>query len=428
MKKHLKTVLMLLLSLLVAAGLWYTHKSVVRALDDGAWSDPIHQWKTCQYIKAGVNPYELGFRLLRDTFGPATGPNRILLKEVRIYSTSTANWRNAPGLLPGLPPPEATYPPSTMSMLVPAIGFLSPSALLPVCTTANIFFLILLIALLSRWFRRETGLPTVLSLGLVTALCLLWPPLQLSLEYGQVSILSFLCMLTAIILLNRDRLPLIAGMLFMVSLIKPSLVLLFFFIPLLQLKWKPIGTAFCLGIFLTLLPSLWLHEWPWVLLSQWMGLCRYLLQGSFTLQEVLNAIAWENTLQGMLVVFLVWGTVLWWCARYRRARWEEHFAFLCLANLSWTYHERPDFVLIVFLLVLFASKLIQSAKRKAAVLGLGFCLILGLALSDTCYVPAVPWAHAIRWAGRLSILGLWGVCAVGVRNSHHENTAASLPV
>jgi hypothetical protein len=422
MKSSIRAIVWLMLAAGALAGFAWLRFSVDKALHYGDWSDASRQWEVCQYVKAKINPYELAFRLLRDTFGPATGPNRVLLREQHIYSISMSNWNeNTPGLLPGHPPPEATYPPSTMSMLLPTIGFLPKPVLLRLYTAANLVFLALLISILTSWFQAETRLAHPLSLALVAMLCLLWSPLQYVIANGQAGILALLCAVAAIRLL--DRAPLIAGALFMVSLIKPSMVLLYFFIPLVQWKWKPLWTTFFLGVILTLLPSFWLHEWPWVMISQWMGLCRYVLQGAFTLQEVLNAIGWENTMPGTFVVLLLWGSVLSWCARYRRSGWEVQFAFLSLANLAWTYHERHDFVLLAFLLVIFAAQLVHSNRRAGAIIGLGLCLILGLALSDRFYVPAESWAHALRWAGRAALIGLWGLTAAGVRRSHLEKCA-----
>ena len=415
-----------LLAAACVAGVWLAARSLQQGRNKGDWSDASRQWEVCQYVKARINPYELAFRLLRDTFGPATGPDRILLREKRIYSISAARWdENTPGVLPGHPPPEATYPPSTMSMLMPAIGFLPKPLLLPVYTTANAVFLVLLIGLLSAWFARETRLPKSTAWAAAAALCLLWPPLQYALQNGQAGILALLCALGAMLLLDRS--PWAAGVLLMVALIKPSMVLLYFFIPLVRWKWKPLWTVFFLGVFLTVLPAFWLREWPWTLIEQWMGLCRYVLQGSFTVQEVLNAIAWENTPQGTAVVLLIWGGTLAWCALHRRARWEEQFAFLSLANLAWTYHERHDFVLLVFPLVLFAARLVRPGRRMPAVLGLGLGLVLGLAISDFFYVPATGWANAMRWAGRLSLPGLWALAALGVRTSHREEISAGAP-
>lgn len=404
------------------AGLLWLGLSVHRALRFGDWSDASRQWEVCQYVKARINPYELAYRLLRDTFGPATGPDRVLLREQRIYSISSARWdENTPGLLPGHPPPEATYPPSTMSMLMPTIGILPKSLLLPIYTATTVILLILLIAVLANWFQEETRQSRFFSLAVVATLCLLWPPLQYVVKNGQAGILALLCALGTIRLLPRS--PVAAGVLFMVALIKPSMVLLYFFIPLIQGKWKTLWTTAGLGVALTVLPALWLREWPWVLISQWMGLCRYVLQGAFTLQEVLNALAWENTLPGTLVVLLLWGAVLAWCAGHRRAGWHAHFAFLSLANLAWTYHERHDFVLLAFLLVFFAAQLAQTGRRAGALIGLGLCLVLGLGLADAFYVPDVYWAHAVRWSGRIALLGLWVLTALEVRRSHAAGCA-----
>ena len=416
----------------LAGGLWTTLHSIGRAWDMGDWSDASRQWEVCQYVKARINPYDLAFHLLRDTYGPATGPDRILLREHRIYSISSSNWKDHPSILPGHPPPEATYPPSTLSMLVPTIGLLPQSFLLPVYTTANILFLSLLLILLSKWFSKETRWNPWLSLGWVTALCLLWPPLQQVIQNGQAGILSLLCAWAA--MARLDRSPRTAGILLTISLIKPSMVLLYFIIPLIRGKWKTLWTVFLLSAVLTLLPSFWLREWPWVLLSQWMELCRYVLQGAFTLQEVFNALAWENTWRSTAVVLLLGCAVLAWSLIHRRARWENQFAFLCLANLSWTYHERHDFVLLSVLLVLFAAQLALSPKRLLAWLGLGLCGVLGLAFTNTFYVPAENWAQVVRWAGRASLLGLWWVTAIAVHLSHMgsrpvaaENLQSPLP-
>lgn len=414
----------LLMLALVIVGLYWTTFSAKRAWTMGNWSDASRQWEVCQYVRARINPYELARRLLRDTYGPATGPDRVRLKEQRIYSISSARWsEETPGILPGHPPPEATYPPSTMSMLLPTIGMLPKTALLPVYTLANLVILLLLIAHLVRWFHTETEWSPLASIGAVATLFLLWPPMQYAVQNGQAGILSMWCALLAV--QRIERAPVAAGLLFLAALIKPSMALLYFFIPLIRWKWRPIGVAFFMGILLTVLPSFWLKEWPWVMIGQWMDLCRYVLQGAFTIQEILNAIGWENTLKGTFVVLTLWSGVLFWCAIHRRARWEPLFAFLSLGNLAWTYHERHDFVLLAFLLVWFAAQLIQKPKQTIPWLGLSLCIVLGIALSDTFYIPATAFAHLVRWTGRVALLGLWVVTAADVRNSHLDAIGAN---
>ena len=413
-----------LLAVALAAGLAWTVRSAHRGWTTPGWSDASRQWVVCQYVRARINPYEIAQRLLRDTFGPATGPDRVRLKEHRIYSISSAQWTpETPGLLPGQPPPEATYPPSTMSMLVPMIGFLPERWLLPVYTTANLVWLALLLGQLARWFQAETRWPRGAAWGTAVALGLLWPPLQYVVKNGQAGIVSILCAWLAV--RRCDRAPVAAGFLFLAALIKPSMALLFFIVPLVRGQWTPIWTAFFGGLVLTALPALWLGEWPWVLLAQWMDLCRYVLQGAFTVQEILNALGWENTGRGLAVVLGIWGSALAWCVRYRRARTEALFAFLALANLAWTYHERHDFALLVVLPLGFAAWTLDPQRRVRGAFGLALCAVLGASLADVFYVPDAPWAQAVRWAGRLAIPALWALTALEVRASHAGSAAPS---
>ena len=409
-----------LLAVGLAAGLAWTAYSAQRGWTMHGWSDASRQWVVCQYVRARINPYELAQRLLRDTFGPATGPDRVRLKEHRIYSISSANWTpETPGMLPGQPPPEATYPPSTMSMLLPTIGFLPERGLLPVYTTANLVFLALLLVQLAQWFRAETRWSRGAAWGTAVALGMLWPPLQYGIQNGQAGIVSMLCAWLAV--RRCERTPVAAGFLFLAALVKPSMALLFFIVPLVRGNWRPIWTAFFAGLLLTVLPAVWLREWPWTMLAQWMDLCRYVLQGAFTVQEILNALGWENTGRGLAVVLGIWGATLAWCVRHRRARTEALFALLALANLAWTYHERHDFVLLAFLLVWFAAQAANPERRGRGWLGLALCAVLGAALADVFYVPDLPWAHAVRWAGRLAIPALWALTALDVRASDAEN-------
>lgn len=403
------------------AGLLFTARSIQRGWTMHGWSDASRQWVVCQYVRARINPYELARRLLHDTFGPATGPDRLRLKEHRIYSISSAEWTaETPGLLPGQPPPEATYPPSTMSMLLPTIGFWPERWLLPVYTSANVAVLILLLGQFAMWFRTETRWTRAGAWGGVAALCLLWPPLQYVIQNGQAGLVSLLCAWLAV--QRFDRKPVAAGLLFLGALIKPSMALLFVIIPLVRWKWTPIWTALILGLVLTILPAWWLGEWPWVLLGQWMDLCRYVLQGAFTVQEVLNALEWENTPGAAAVVLGIWAAVLGWCAWHRRACREALFVLLCLANLAWTYHERHDFVLLVFPLVWWARQAVgPGGHRGRSAAGLLLCGVLGLALADVFYIPTAAWAHAVRWAGRLALPGLWMVAALDVRASALES-------
>ena len=369
--------------------------------------------------------FTLAFRLLQDTFGPAVGPHRIKMRETRIYSVNTAHWRGAPDILPGHPPPEATYPPSTLSLLLSTIGFLPKSVLLPVFAITNLIILSILVVALARWTQSSTDLPLFYAFLLAAAVCLCWPPMAYAVQNGQACVLVLLCALASIRLLSRH--PCLAGVLLMLALLKPSMSLLFAIIPLVRGQWRTLWTTFILGVLLTLAPCLWLGEWPWIVLAQWMGLCRYVLQGAFTLQEVFNALAIENTMWSTAVILMLWSGVLVCCIRFRRARWEWLFALLALANLAWTYHERHDFAILAFPVLLFAVDAIAGRHRRLAMTGLFLYVLLGTALSDGFYIPAATWANAVRWLGRLSLVALWPVTLLRLHYSAREDALPNAP-
>ena len=414
------------LGTLLAFGAVMTACSFVRCLKLEDYSDAMRQWEVCQYLKARINPYELAFRLLHDTFGSATGPQRIKMKEIRIYSVNTAHWRGEPGILPGHPPPEATYPPSTISLLAPTVGFLPKSVLLPAFAIANLMVLSILVLVLARWTRLSTGLPIGADFVLASAVCLCWPPVSFAVQNGQSCVLVLLCAFMSIWILPRH--PFLAGLFLMLALLKPSMSLLFTFIPLVRWQWRTLWTTFVIGLLLTLAPCIWLGEWPWVVLTQWMGLCRYVLQGAFTLQEVFNALAIENTMWSTAAILVLWGGVLACCIRFRRARWEWLFALLALSNLAWTYHERHDFALLAFSVLLFVADAIAGRHRRLALLGLALYIVLGAALSDCFYIPATTWANHVRWMGRLALTALWPVTLARLRYSAREDAPSDAPM
>lgn len=414
-----------MLAVALTAGLWLLGSSVAGAVRLGDWSDAMRQWEVCQYLKAKVNPWEVALRVLHDTFGPVDGPNRLRMKDCRIYSVNSANWRGDPGILPGHPPPEATYPPSSAAWLAPTFGMLPKAALLPVYTGFNLLCLLAVAMALTHWYQRETGTGPGTALATVAAVCCLWPPVRFGILCGQPVLFVLFCAWMA--MRKMGERPFFAGLCFMGALVKPSCALLFALIPLVRWQWKPLWTTLGAGVVLFVLPCIWLGEWPWTVLAQWTGLCRYLLQGSFTLQEFINALGWDNTPMGWMVVMAVWGGTASWCILFRNARRERLFALLCLANLAWTYHERYDFSLLAMPLVLFAADVRTGQNRMRGIIGLVLCGILGVALTDAVYVPDSAWVQALRWAGRLALGGLWIVTAAAVKTSAANATLAKNP-
>ena len=400
-----------ILALLLLAGSLLSLPAWGRAfrllLDSGTYSDVSRQWYCCLYVRNGVDPFRAANDALVRTYGPVQGPDRIRLKKVRIFSVNMTQYdEHTPGLLPGTPPPEAGYAPSSLAICLALFGFLPEHMLNAYWLGINLLCLLELI-----WFFGSPENPAsprrvLLSLLFCASILLIWPTTRLVFAHGQFTFFSLLCALLG--LQHRIRRPWLASVFFSLSLIKPALVLLFLIIPFLERNWRLLtGVALFHGL-TTLLIAAMVHATPWALLSDWMNICRYLLQGGYTFQEIFNALEWENTwiATAITLAFFAYCTGVCWLRRSRQS-WIL-VTFLCFANLLWTYHERHDFTLLAIpcafgiLQWLSAPPTPRSHLRWGSWLGL--FVLMGIGLSTAAYADQLPFSHLMRWAGRI---GIW---------------------
>jgi hypothetical protein len=399
--------------LLVGGLVWLAH-SMVEGARSGSYSDIHRQWVVSQYIKLGIDPYRVAHEILRETYGPATGDDRVRLGQTRIWAVA-AGWteQSTIELPPGLPPPEATYPPSTLVLFMPVIGFLPESFVYPVAAVANGLLLIALVFLGRSWLARN-GLNPPNEVVLL-AFALLWPPLQLVFAYGQFALVVLVSLLAY--LRYKERSCLVTGCLLALMMIKPSMGLLFLLIPFVAGRWMAIIVAGLLhGVGIGVM-ALWLGVSPVEMMGDWLGACRYLLQGAYTLQEVWNRLGIENTPWFTLVVLAYFAAILGWLALHRKADEASAVGFLAFANLAWTYHERPDFSLLLLPLAVFVCRHAQAGGWRfgAGVLVAG---AIGVSMLTTVYGGEAAWTHAVRWIGRFAILAgfAWTVAEVAIRH------------
>ena len=396
--------------LLLVGSLWSLpswRQSILKLLRSDTYSDVSRQWYCCLYVRNGVNPFSAANRALERTYGPVQGPDRIRLKDVRIWSVNMTQYDDqTPGLLPGTPPPEAGYPPSSLAICLALFGYLPRHILLPFWAALNLVCFLGLIGFLA-WPTEESSRKRILvSLLFTAAVFVIWPTTQLIFAHGQFTFFSLLFALLG--LHHRTHRPWLASVFFSLSLIKPALVLLFLILPLLERNWRLLtGIALFHGL-ATLLIAGMLHAAPWTLLSDWMNICRYLLQGGYTFQEIYNALGWENTwiATALTLVIFVYCTAICWLARNRRS--GLLLSFLCFANLIWTYHERHDFTLLAlpFALGILQWMMAPPALRNHLRWGLWSFLfvLMGVGLSTVAYADLLPASHLMRWLGRI---GIW---------------------
>lgn len=398
---------LLVAAFLVGSGWLVT--SLRYALRAGADSDVHRQWVVSQYVWRGHNPYQICLKALQATYGTTRGPDRIRLRHVRMWDLSGYRGDDREtGVLAELGAPVATYPPSSLLFLAAILGPLPQEALLPLWAAVNLAGLALLVPELRRHLVAAR-LPAP-SWPVLVTMTLLWPPVHEVFRTHQFSFLVFLCALWAI--RRMPTRPVQAGLLLAAALVKPSLALLFLLLPLARRAWKTIGTALAVHLAAGLGMAAWLRASPLELLRTWTEIPRYMLQGAYTLQEVLNRLEWENTGRGAILVAAFLAFVAGWVWLFRRAPVAAVLDFLCFANLLWTYHERYDFVLLLLPGLATASLAPASRARRAAAAGYA---LLAVALLDPIYGGVSSSTRALRWAGRLALTSLFVDAAFRLR-------------
>ena len=395
------------LLLLLAGIAVYLHSSFY-ALSSGGDADVYRQWTVSQYVLRGINPYSLCLGALRETYGITYGPERPRLRSVRMWDLADA--RPAPGetrLDPGLGLPVATYPPSATFFLSLLLGSIPRDALAMLWLWINTGLLVLL----GMELRRHVDLPPTI----VLIVLLMWRPTHEVIRTSQFCFLVFACALAGVRLM--DRRPWLAGLFFAAALLKPSLTLLFLFLPLVRRQWPALLVPAALHAVGALGLSARLNTPVRVLLAEWTEIPRYFLQGAYTLQELLNGLGIENTPAATTAVLFFFAAVLGWSWTHRHAPVRNQLAFLCFANLAWTYHERYDFVLLALPLLGVLGRLAGGGRGRRVRDGvmLAAYVALEVALLDPVYGGVTQAARVLRWAGRAAVLLLFAGAALSGR-------------
>lgn len=408
--------------ILLAGGLVWLAYSMVEGARSGAYSDIHRQWVVSQYIKLGVDPYRVAHDILQETFGPATGADRVRLGQTRIWAVA-AGWteRSTIDVPPGLPPPEATYPPSTLVLFLPFIGFLPESFVYTFTAVLNGALLLALVFLGRSWLVRN-GLKPPQAITLL-AFALLWPPLQLVFFHGQFALIVLVSLLAY--LRYKDRSCLLTGWLLALMMTKPSMGLLFLLIPFVAGRWMAIVIAGLLHAAGIGIMALWLGVSPVEMMGDWLGACRYLLQGAYTLQEVWNRVGIENTPWFTLLVLTYFAAVLGWLVLHRKADEATVVGFLAFANLAWTYHERPDFTLLLLPLAVFVCRHAQAGGWRFGA-GVLVAVAIGVSMLTPVYGGEAAWTQGVRWIGRFAILAGFAWTAAEVAIRHHREPRSRL--
>jgi hypothetical protein len=341
---------------------------MIPAVRVAAWDrtgDLGRQWVVTQYVTRRVNPYPVALEALLDSYGALAPRGPVHLRDVPISDIPRSGPH--PQTIPALGTPEATYPPGALIMLVP-LGLLS-------------------------W-------DTVAYLGLVA----IWPAVSICIAREQFSLLCLYCILAAHRI--HGRRPIVAGLLYSLSLVKPSLAIPFLALPLLETDTLANRTRTLVSLAVSQLALLGAICWmvrdnPIDLITGWLRVAGYFRQGIYTIQEIINRLRLDGSAADFAVQI---GALLGGVFLAYKSRDPRRIAILAIVSCIWTYHARYDFSI----LLIPAALLVITPISQLWLVDLAALAIVGIGLTEPVYHGIGMMPTGMRMAARLSMVALVG--------------------
>ena len=385
--------------LAVTAVVW----AVCAAMDasaNGRGSDIVRQWVVCQYVNDGRDPYSLAKDILAAKYG-AGNPKR-----VPIYAIPKAvpAHREA-DVLPDIGPPEATYPPPAVGLLALSVGLLGdPRAVLWVWFAVNVLAAGWVAHLLTRlWPVPPGGATASDNYRLVVAALLLFPATYDTLFAGQFSLVVLGLLLVAS---DPSRPWPPRGLALGVALLKPSVALPFFFLPVVRREWRVIlgsvAVQAAVGGYVAFRTGGFVGPY-----RDWLAVAGFFLNGLYTVQEWLNAFSGRAP----WLVSVVPPALLVLCAIAlavgRRLPPARLFALAAITSVFWTYHGAYDFVFLLPVLLPLAGWSDNTPGKRWSAVGIVLFAIVAMALIPAVITAEDVASKAVRWAARVVVIGLF---------------------
>jgi Glycosyltransferase family 87 len=357
--------------------------------------DLSRQWIVVQYVLRGINPYPIAYDALNERWGRLAPLGPVHLKDLQVYRIPLHG--SDPQTDPVFGPPEATYPPQVLTLLLP-LGRIPRPLLADIWIVLNLL-LILPIAKELRLLADCDRANRLFFVGLVVV----WPPVSYCIEREQFSLISLWCILVA----NRIQTSraVAAGLLYSLALIKLSLALPFLLLPLIEktpivIKLKT-GAAILVPQLAALgVMCLIVGAGPRELISGWFSVAAYFRQGTYTIQHVINDLRIDGSSldYGLQIGILLGGMV---AALFLERRMKP--AFLAAISCIWMYHARYDFVT----LLIPAALIIAEPASRLRTVNLAALVVIGIGLTTRIYSGAeLSKTGAVQLAAELSLFVL----------------------
>jgi hypothetical protein len=373
--------------------------AAVRSAARDTTGDLGRQWVVAQYVIRGVNPFPVALDALRAHYGILAPKGPVHLKDLRIYAIP--NGGPNPQTDPMLGPPEATYSPPSVMMLLP-LGLVPRNVVRFLWLLTNLA-LLFVVARELKLLTRAEEVSFFFFLGLV----LVWPASSSCVEREQFSLLSLACILSARRLESTHAIA--AGLLYSVSMVKPSLSIPFLLLPLLDRAILTLGSLAVSQLALLGAMSWAVHANPFRLIGDWLTIAAYFRQGMYTVQDVINSLRIDGSIWDILIQISI---LVCSAAIASRFGFLRKIAFLSVISCTWTYHSDYDFAVLLIPAVLFAVQPFD-ARWVLNFTALG---IIGLGLTAPIYGGRSFVARGTREAVRFSLAAL----AIGIAWSEFQ--------
>ncbi len=403
----------LLIAVIAAVGLTRLVPAIRFAVNDQT-SDVLRQWRTSQYILARVNPYPVALEALETTYG-SSAPER--LRTLRIYAIPKQGPH--PDTRKDVGPPESTYPPTAALILALAIGHVQPHALLLIWAVLNLG----LFGLIGRELIQLQSVPSARTWSVICllSLSLLWPPTIYFFSRGQFTLI----VLWSVLVAERigERRSWLTGILYSIALIKPSVALPFLLLPLRRGRWRSLIWTAAIQVALLASASLLLRASPAALLSKWLLVSRYFMQGMYTAQEIIIDMHLIGTIWNIIIPLTI--AAIGFFLSYR-AEANRALAIISVIAALWTYHYPYDFLVLLCALAFLltpADRILKWDSWQWS--GIFAFALLGVALTDVAVGGNTMTWRIVRWGGRLS--SLWIIISTVRAKRSCAVPAAELP-
>lgn len=393
-------------------------------------SDVLRQWRVSRYIQSRVNPYPVALAALQASAKAGKFEKPIELgihpvvpdapgHEAPPHAGEMPKYGPHPDTRKDVGPPEATYPPPATVILAFTIGYLTPDSLLVLWVAFNLVLLTLIAFELAQ--LQQPAPPKAWTITCFMAIALVWPPTAYFFSRGQFSFLVLWCVLLALRI--GDKRSWLAGTLYSLALIKPSLALPFLMIPLIQRRWRVLAWVAGIQAALLLCASWLLRASPVALTTEWLSVGRYFMQGMYTIQELIDDLNLDGTIWSVILpVAIVAASAI---LIYRGDRMRA-LAALSLVSVIWTYHYRYDFVVLVCAIAFLSAPQLEPRHWDLwQSSGLVALTVLGVALTDAAITGETAGWRIVRWAGRLALLWII-ICIARTKQSRVKTTAEEI--